>query len=292
MDGELLRWLYHRLLDDPNLARTPNCTYGDGLVALVYFFGALNGRSVLWASNQENWPLWCRRLKLPSCSQLNKRLKTLSILSLINQINIQLRERLGHGLEKVVDGKPLVVGGYSHDPDARLGKVPDGWARGYKLHVVIDIASGAIDGFAVTALDAGESTVLKQMIPTLQLCGVTLRGDANYDSNSTYQMVSQAGGRLIAPRRKPGTALGHQPHHPHRLNAIAELEGSPSISAAHKRSRNRVEQVLGHLTNLPFGLAPLPNFVRRLSRVSLWVTAKIILYHLHHVLIRSQAAAA
>ena len=77
MDGELLRWLYHRLLHDPTLARTRNCTYGDGVIALAYFYAALCNRSLLWASDIRHWPIWCRAvLKLPSYSQLNRRLKS------------------------------------------------------------------------------------------------------------------------------------------------------------------------------------------------------------------------
>jgi hypothetical protein len=68
---------------------------------------------------------------------------------------------------------------------------------------------------------------------------------------------------------------------PDRLRAIAELEGACDGLRVHQRCRIRVEQGLGHLTNLPFGLSPLPNFVRRRRRVTRWVLAKITLYHLH-----------
>jgi len=158
------------------------------------------------------------------------------------------------------------------------------------LHAIVD-SSGAIDAFSVTALNAGEAPVLRKLADGVSLCGVILRTDSNYDSNPTYTTIAQAKGKLVAPRRKPGTALGHHWQHPDRVAAIAELEESPARLASHKRQRNRVEQVFAHLTNLSFGLSPLPNFVRRLRRVSLWITAKITLYHLHQVL-SSQAAAA
>ena len=212
MDGELLRWLYHRLVHDPSLCHTKDCTYSDGLITLIYFFAVLSDRSGRWACDRRNWPLWYRRLKLSSYSQYNKRIKSPWIRGIINQINAQLRDRLGHSFEKVADGKPLVVGGFSHDPDARLGKVPDGWAKGYKLHVIVD-SCGGIDAFEVTALDAGEATVLRRLIPGADLAGAILRADANYDSNPTYRVAAQAHARLIAPRRKPGTGLGHHPQH-------------------------------------------------------------------------------
>ena len=294
MDGELLRWLYHRLLHDPNLARTPDCTYGDGLVAFIYFFAVLSGRSPKWACGRTSWPPWCRAVlpqPLISYSQFNRRLATDALRQLVARLNEELRHRLPRGEAKVVDGKPLVVGGYSHDGDATWGKVPDGWANGYKLHVVVDSASAAIDAFAVTSLAAGEATVLRrQLLAQVNLRGCTLRGDANYDSNPTYRAVAAAGGRHVAQRRKPGTGLGHHPQHPDRRRAAQELERTPGGLADHKRRRNRVEQVLAHLGNLPFGLSALPPFVRRLSRVRLWVMAKITLYHLHLVQVQTLAA--
>ena len=283
MDDELLRWLYHRLLHDPSLARRRDCTYGDGIILLIHFYATLRNCSLLWASDRDHWPLWCRAvLRMPSYSQANRRLKTPAISQLIAFIDRELRDRLMRGKDKVTDGKPLVVGGFSHDPDARWGKVPDGWARGYKLHVVVDAVCAVIDAFELTSLDRGEATVLRsRLLRQLDLRGVTVRADANYDSNPTYRCIADAGGRLIAPRRKPNTGIGHHPQHPDRLAAIRQLEQTPGELRTHRRQRNRVEQALGHLSNLPFGLWALPGFVRHLDRVRRWVAAKIVLYHLH-----------
>src|SRR6185436_11777773 len=98
--------------------------------------------------------------------------------------------------------------------------------------------------------------------------GVTLLADANYDSNSLYETVANRGGRLLAPRRKPGRGLGKRSHHAHRLEAIAQLENVPGAMEQHKADRNRIEQAFAHLTNVSFGLAPLPNFVRGQARVT------------------------
>jgi IS5 family transposase len=286
MDGELLRWLYHRLLHDPTLRRRSDCTYGDGVVLLAYFFAVMSDRSLRWASDRRNWPLWCRSaLRLPSYSQLCKRLKNPAAAAAIEQLNVELQGRLPRCGEKVVDGKPLVVGGFSHDPDAHWGKVPDGFANGYKLHVVVDVAANAVEACHVTALNANEAKVLREsLVPRLQLHRAVLHGDASYDSNAAYHAVAAAGGRLLAPRRKPRRGLGHHPQHADRLLAIAQLEHNPSEQRQHKRIRNRVEQALAELTNLPFGLSPLPNFVRRLPRVRRWVQAKIMLYHLNKLI--------
>jgi hypothetical protein len=86
-----------------------------------------------------------------------------------------------------------------------------GWARGYELHAVVG-ACGAVGAFRVTPPDAGEATVARDVLPWSGACdlgGATLLADANYDPVALYAAVADAGGRLLAPRRKPGTGLGH-----------------------------------------------------------------------------------
>jgi hypothetical protein len=282
MDDELLLHLYHDLSDSTSARLGSRQTYSDAVIALIHFRAVIAGRSHRWAHDKRNWPLWARRLAFPSYSQLMRRVKGPVIDELVAEWNRRYRRGLPAGGEKFCDGKPLVVGGYSHDPDARRGQVPGGWARGYKLHVVVDGVSGAVDAFEVTPLDRpGEPTAARRLLRTLDLSGVLLRGDSNYDSNPLYRLVAERGGRLLAPRKKPFTGIGHHRQHPDRLRAIAELEGDGERSLRmHRRHRIRVEQGLAHLTNLPFGLSPLPNFVRRLPRVRRWVKTKIMLYHL------------
>jgi hypothetical protein len=292
MDGQLLLSVYHRLFDSGNLRRASGCVYSDSTIALIHVLSVLRGRSMRWAHDKRNWPLWMRRLDRPSYSQLMRRLLTRPVRLLIAQLSVEFRNQLPRSSEKFCDGKPLVVGGFSKDPDAREGKLPgNGWGRGYKLHVIVN-ACGAVELFTVTPLDAGEPTVMRQLVALAELKGATMRGDCNYDSNELYAAVADQGGRLIASRKKPGTGLGHHRHHPDRLRAIAELEESEQSLKAHKRHRIRVEQALGHLTNLSFGLSPLPSCVRRKHRVGMWVLTKIMLYHLYLILRKQQALAA
>lgn len=281
MDGELLRKLYHELFHHSKLITARRCNYSDAIILWIHFLAVMHDRSHLWAHNKRNWPLWSRGLKRPSYSQLMRRLQTSDVRAHIGALNETFRRRLLHSGDKAVDGKPLVVGVYSKDPDAKRGRLSnEAWGRGYKLHAIVD-KHGGIDAFAVTGLNAGESTVARTLIENLVLKGVTLRADANYDASPLYRAVAERGGRLVAPRRKPGRGLGHRSHHPHRLQAIAEFETAADKGVGHKRHRLRVEQIFGHLTNLPFGLAPLPNCVRRHARVERWVAAKIVLYHLY-----------
>lgn len=291
MDGELLRWLYHRFLHDPVLARTRDCTYADGLILLIHFYGVIFHRSGHWACEPRNWPIGYRRLKLPSYSQWQQRIKTPRILQWIERVDAEVRDRLPGSDLKFADGKPLVVSGFSKDRDATTGYVPGGYARGYKVHLLID-SLGRIERFGVTGLHAGEPTVMTHLLRNADLRGQLIRADSNYDAKGLYGRIADRGGRLIAPRKKPFTGLGHHRHHPDRLRAIAELEASRDAMRTHRRIRAQVERQIGHLTNLPSGLWALPGFVRRLQRVRRWVAAKILLYNLNLLLRLASTAAA
>jgi hypothetical protein len=139
MDDQLFNHLYHRLYAPDKVQRPAHCLYSDSIVVLIYFLGVVRDRSPRWARQKSNWPLWMRRLEPPSYSQLMRRLATPPVRRLIAQLNAEFRGQLPRSTEKVCDGKPLVVGGFSKDPDAAAGRLPgDGWGRGYKLHVIVD----------------------------------------------------------------------------------------------------------------------------------------------------------
>jgi hypothetical protein len=281
MDDQLLRRVYHLLFHGVDARTRHGHRYPDAGVLFLHFVAVARNSSIRAVYPRSTWPLWARRIRVPSYSQAMRRLADDHTQRRLDEINAHLRAMLPESDHKALDGKPLVVGHFSKDADATRGRLDhQTWARGYKLHVLAD-ARGAIDACLITGLRDGEATVARTMLEPMTLGGCVVRADANYDSNPLYAWVADRGGRLVAPRRKPGTGLGHHRQHPDRLAAIEELEGDPDRLKAHRRQRNRVEQTFAHLTNLPFGLSPLPNSVRRLSRVRQWVLAKIILYHLH-----------
>ena len=107
------------------------------MIVLIELFRALHQLSAAQAMRKKRWPLWLRRLKLPSYSQFNRRVKTAGVQAVIAEFSQHFRGLLPTTAEKACDGKPLLVGGFSKDPDAHNGKAPGGWARGYKLHAVV-----------------------------------------------------------------------------------------------------------------------------------------------------------
>jgi len=286
MDDELLRSVYHFLFPSGRPAHTENCQYSDAVIALIELFRTGRQLSAFEAMNRGHWPIWTRRMAFPSYSQFNRRVKTEGVQRLIAELSEHFRLQLPQTDEKVVDGKPLLVGGFSKDPDARRGRVPGGWGRGYKLHAVVD-SCGAVETWKVTPLNEGESTVAQSMLPCTELSGARVRADANYDSVVLYRLIADAGGRFIAPRRKPGTGLGHHPQHPDRIAAITDLEITDSGQREHERHRVRVEQIFGRMTMVAFGLWGLPPSVRRLDRVRRFVNAKVALYHAYIALTAS-----
>ena len=76
MDGELLRYLYHQLFHVGKPHRPARCTYDDNIILFMFFIAVVGDRSLQWAHDRRNWPLWARRLPRPSYSQFKRRLKT------------------------------------------------------------------------------------------------------------------------------------------------------------------------------------------------------------------------
>src|SRR5262249_50726874 len=111
-----------------------------------------------------------------------------------------------------------------------------------------------------------------------------LLGDKVYDINKLYDAAHAVGHQLLADRKRPHAGLGHRRHSPARLASIALLQ-TPAGRQLY-RLRTAIERHFGGLTNFGGGLAPLPNWVRRMSRVHQWVHAKLIINalrinHLH-----------
>ena len=279
MDGERLRWLYQRLLQGVTARRGRRCVYGDGLIALAGLYAAAANRSVRWAAQRRNWPVWFKHA-LPSYSQLRRRLLQPRLSALLRQVNDELAAGLGRSGVLSIDGKTLAVALHSRDRDATLGRVRGGFGRGYRLHVVRDAKTKVILAAAVCGLRRGEATVARRLIRCVPLTDTLLRADANYDSNRLYRDVARRGGRLIAPRRKPGRGIsrGHV-QHADRLSAIEALEHSPIERRTHLCERGDIERGFADLGQ-SVQLFALPPFVRRLRRVRMWIRAKLLLYHL------------
>jgi Transposase DDE domain len=251
--------------------------FSDAWVLLVYLWSVLHDRPQGWACQARHWPGSALRDRpLPSASRLSERLRQPSLRLLFEAVMTEARVHLPTHLVKCIDAKPLPVGGYSKDRDAKWGQAANTKAKGYKLFAIYQGA--AVDGWRIGPMNASELTVAQQLVAeAARYGGGYLLGDGLYDSNPLHHVASQHELQLVAPRKKPGTALGHRPHDPSRLRSIELLEGGGAFGPALFACRLGIEQRLAQAGNLGCGLGPLPNWVRRPHRVALWVAAKLLI---------------
>src|SRR4051812_13890706 len=103
--------------------RPAGVCYCDQFIVLVFFWAVLHDRPVYWACDVRNWPAKWAMGPLPDDSTLSRRLRTLSVLQLLQR----LHEAIGSVftlalLIKHIDSFPLPVGNYSKDREARRGR--------------------------------------------------------------------------------------------------------------------------------------------------------------------------
>lgn len=270
-----------RLIDQvcPHPAR-PLQVYSDATIAKVYFHSVWLGRSVLFVCRAEHWEaaLLERIGPLPSQPTMSKRLRTVGVLSVVDRVMHLLGEAKAAGLSRVIDAKPLVVGNYSKDRDARRGRAAGGMARGYKVH---EIAEGnRVLCWRLAAMNVAEQVVAAELIGTLDGGGY-LCGDNGYDSNNLHQTATRNGHQLVAPCR-PGNrgVYDRRRSTPMRLRALEMLDpllhpgGRESFGQTLMRGRQQIERNFGHAAML--GMNAPPPWVRRPHRVALWTAAKLI----------------
>lgn len=243
-------------------------------IVMVYLWAVLHERPTSWACDPRNWPDELRPNPLPSQSTMSRRLRTTEV-----QCLIQTTESLVSPIDcscwvRLIDGKPLVVGTYSKDPDATWGCVGQSFAKGYKLHALYG-RQITPDVWEIAPLNVSEPEVGARLILLLKGAGYIV-GDKAFDSNPVHAAANSVRAQLVAERKRPGTNLGHRPHSPGRLRSMALL--ATDFGRALHQHRSTIERKFGHLTNHAGGLAPLPNWVRRIHRVRLWIQAKLIIH--------------
>jgi hypothetical protein len=245
----------------------------------MWLWAVLHDRPLCWVCRRENCRGRFRPRRLPSVSQFCKRLATPRFELARRRLHDVLAAR-GHGdLLNYLDGKPLVIQGYSTDPDARNGIACGKYAFGYKLHARVT-RGGFIAEYTVLPLHEGEPNTARSLLERLTP-GALVLADANYDSGPLYQAVASRGARLLTRLkgqhlRRPGSLRRATPA---RQEAIDAWNATPRQCERALEVRDGVERVFARLGNFGGGLGPLPAWARRLPRVRRWVDAKIAIYH-------------
>ena len=244
-------------------------------------------RPRLWLMDRLHYNSLFRPGHLPSYSQLCRRLKSPRVLAMLEVVGRRLAGNAtagplcSHLSDQLgfFDGKPLPVSESSRDPDARTGRGSGRFSRGYKLHAWATQAQ-RISAFSVTPLNAGETTIAReQLVSRLPRHRLTL-ADANYDSGLLYQAMADAGHQLLTPlKRAPGTQRDRRRATPARRAVIDRWEQQPRQCEQLLHRRGTIERTFANLSNFGGGLVCLPPWVRGIQRVTMWVQAKLIIYH-------------
>jgi hypothetical protein len=273
---ERVRWLeLYRLASELGKTFPGGVRYSSAVIVGVFLWAAIHDRPVSWACESQHWPQTLEfGRRLPSQSVMSRRLRSPAVKGLLDAMEQTLRQRGQPHWVKSIDSKPLVVGPYSKDRDARWGKATKhGFAKGYKLHAIWD-GRALPEAWRIEPMNVHDSQAAVQLLPQLSGSGYLL-GDGQYESNRLYDLAGACGHQLVAPRRQTAKGLGHHRHSPFRLHSI-ELQ-QRSFGRQLSRERSDIERSFGGLTCFGGGLAPLPSWVRRMHRVRLWVQAKILI---------------
>jgi hypothetical protein len=273
MERNLYARLYEAVMTTDYPRPAARVSHPDRWVALTYLWAALHDRPTAWACHPRHWPAGLRPARLPSQPVMSRRLRTAAVGRLFAALLRRFRGDPRADWVKYLDSKPLPVGNYSKDPDARTGYGAGGYFKGYKLHAVWGTAPVPL-AHDVRPAHQGDPVAARVLVPRLGGQGY-LVGDAAYDSNPLYDQAGRRGHQLVAPPQKPCRGLGHRPHSRWRLRARDLLAGP--FGRALYRTRSYVERCFGHLCSFGGGLGPLPAWVRRLRRVRRWVQAKLLI---------------
>ena len=263
--------------------RPRGAVYTDPEIIAVALWAALHDRPISWACKRCNWPIQAWRRQLPNQSTMSRRLRRAGILKQFRELVDVLQRRRPSTSMLFVDGKALEVSEHTQDPDALIGRGVSRFAKGYKLHALIDDQRKLL-AWRVYSLNKAETVaaqgLLRDAANRLQH-GAVLLADKAYDSNRLYLRAAVHRVQLVAPRKIPGRRLAaDREHHRHRVQAVAVTEGPRSDGRNRWLSncRSTIERYFGNLASVGGGLSSLPAWARRLHRCRIWVAAKLVIH--------------
>lgn len=261
--------------------RLRNAVYTDEQVLAVLLWAAIHQRPVSWACKRSSWPVQAWRRRLPDQSTMSRRLRDPRIPGLMRELARRIQRRLPPGRVLMTDGKAFALEDRTHDPDAAVGRASGRFARGYKLHAIVD-DHHRVCAWRVMPMNHAEQTQARALLG--EIAGerrggrCLLLGDAGYNSNALFTAARGVGLRLIAPRCRPETGLGSREHDRDRITSmrLTEQRGGWMGPMLHGL-RTGVERYFSGLSSGVVSGGHLPPWARGLHRVRYWIAAKIII---------------
>lgn len=252
--------------------------FSDEEIVKLHYWAVIHDRPVSWACDPKNWPLWRRRQRLPSPATVSRRLRSVSVLNLLKDLEHRVIAPTEPGLYWMIDGKPLSISGCSKDRQAGYGRAARCKAKGYKIHAILN-PQGSVATWRLAPMNKDERVMAERMLRDAPIQGYLL-GDSNYDSNKLHAICEQRDQLQLVTRRRygPHRGTGHRKQTVGRLRSMELLENPyPVFGTKLVEDRSEIERHFGQLTNWGGGLVCLPSWVRTHRRVHRWVQAKLVL---------------
>lgn len=260
--------------------------YSDVLIMRMYLWAVWHDRPMFWACERSNYDKLFRPRALPSVSQFCRRLKTERIKKMIQAIHRRLIQNNTLSKLSFFDGKALPLSNHSSDKDARKGYADGSFRKGYKLHAWAT-QDGRIPRFCVLPMNCGEPNTARELTDLIPHGSLVL-ADANYDSGKLYQAVADRNSQLLTPLKGMAESfcqLRRMPAARKRAMKLWQLFGKQCREIL--KLRYKIDRIFSAVSCFGGGLSPLPTWVRGLSRVQKWVSAKLIFYHARLILRKS-----
>jgi DDE family transposase len=275
MERELWPPLYRLLREVGNDFQQKYVQHPPWVIVAVLLWAALHDRPHSWACRWRNWSTTRRRpARLPAPSTFSRRLPSLAVGRLLSVLEERIRQSQDARLVAFLDGKPLLVGGPSKDPDAGFGRAAGHQGNGYKLHALWG-GRAMPEVWEVTALRVSEKVVARDLLARIGGTVCYVLADGNFDANGLFDIAGERGTQLVVPMPDANAGKGHHYQSPYRLRCIALMRGE--FGASLYAARGQIERSFGNAGSFAGGLGPLPAWVRRQHRVLSWVWAKLLI---------------
>jgi hypothetical protein len=254
------------------------CDFNDLEIVKVYYWSVIHDRPMAWACRKEHWPVHRRRWPLPSPTTMSRRLRSPSVMALLNALERRVVAPKHPGLFWMMDGKPLTIGGCSKDRQAGYGRAANCKAKGYKMHAILG-SQGTIACWRLAPMNKDERVMAARLLRIAPIQGY-VAADSNYDSNKLHQVCGARDQLQLVTRRRYGSGhgTGHRKQSLGRLRSMHLTENPyPAFANQLLGDRGDIERRFARLTNWGGALTCLPPWVRTHRRVHRWVQAKLVL---------------